>query len=368
MLDIDIEGCLGDFSYEVAFRTETGITALFGASGAGKTTVVRMLGGLARPARGRIVLDGRTVFDRERGIDVPARRRRIGHVFQEPRLFPHLSAGSNILYGRRFAARKASARAIDHVVGMLEIGHLLKRYPRNLSGGEQQRVAIGRALLSSPEALVMDEPLASLDTRRKNEILPFLERLRDEARMPIVYVSHSVDEVARLAQGMVVLSEGRVHATGPVEEVMTKLDLRPMTGRFEAGAILEGTLVAHEPESCLSRVEVGGQFVEIPAIDVEPGRRVRIRVRGRDVVLGLRPPEEIGVLNVLHGTVEEVVVETGTYAEVNVRIDGQRINARITRRSAGQLGLAPGKAVYVMIKTTALDRVGAARRETGSAG
>ena len=363
MLDIDIAGRQGAFDYEVAFRTDTGITALFGASGAGKTTVVRMLGGLAHPARGRIVLAGRTVFDRECGVDIPARRRRIGHVFQEPRLFPHLSVQSNLLYGRRFAARKASQQYIEHVVEMLEIGHLRGRYPRNLSGGEQQRVAIGRALLSSPEALVMDEPLASLDTHRKNEILPFLERLRDEARMPIVYVSHSVDEVARLAEGLVVLSGGRVHATGPVEDVLTKLDLRPMTGRFEAGAILEGRVTRHEPEFCLTRVEVGGQFLEVPEIELEPGQRVRIRIRARDVVLGLQPPAELSALNVLSGTVEEVQVEAGSYAEVNVRIDGQRINARITRRSAAQLALAPGRVVYAMIKTTALDRVAAARRE-----
>ncbi len=326
-LEVAAAGRIGSFALDVGFASEGGVTALFGQSGAGKTSVVNMIGGLLRPERGRIVVDGRLVFDSGRGIDLPAHRRRIGHVFQEGRLFPHLSVRHNLVYGRWFAGRRAgSGRAeagrFGEVVELLGIGHLLERRPRSLSGGEKQRVAIGRALLSEPAALVMDEPLAALDAPRKAEILPYLERLRDEARLPIVYVSHSIDEVARLARTMVLLSAGRVAAVGPVAEVMTRLDLRPLTGRFEAGVVLEATIVGHDDRYQLTVVALGDQQLTVPRLEDPAGRRVRLRIRARDVALATRRPEAISIQNVLRGRVAELGWQDGPFVEVNVELGG----------------------------------------------
>jgi molybdate transport system ATP-binding protein len=356
-LEVDVAGRVGSFGLAVRFVGDGGVTALFGQSGAGKTTVVNMIGGLVRPRRGRIVVGDQVVFDSARGIDVPAHRRRLGHVFQEGRLFPHLSVRHNLLYGRWFAKTAADPGRFEEIVELLGIAHLLGRRPRSLSGGEKQRVAIGRALLSEPAALVMDEPLASLDAPRKAEILPYLERLRRQARLPIVYVSHSIDEVARLASTMVLLSEGRVAAVGPVADVMTRLDLRPMTGRFEAGVVLEATVQRHDEAYQLTMVALGDQTLSVPHVEAQPGARVRLRIRARDVALATHPPAGISIQNVLRGTVVELRREEGPFAEVNVDVGGARLTARLTRRAADDLGLAPGRPVFALVKTIALDRV-----------
>jgi molybdate transport system ATP-binding protein len=217
MLSVDIEKQLGDFALKAAFEVAGGATALFGPSGAGKTSIIGMIAGLMRPDRGQIVLDGQTLFDAAMRIDVPACRRRIGCVFQEGRLFPHLSVRHNLDYGRWMSGIAEDARALDHVVDLLDIGHLLDRRPGKLSGGERQRVAVGRALLMRPRLLLLDEPLASLDAARKRDILPYLERLRDEARVPMIYVSHNAAEVKRIANHVVMLDDGRVTATGAVD-------------------------------------------------------------------------------------------------------------------------------------------------------
>ena len=262
-----------------------------------------------------------------------------------------------ILYGRWFARARPDPGRFDEIVELRGIDHLLARRPRSLSGGEKQRVAIGRALLSDPAALVMDEPLASLDAPRKAEILPYLERLRRQARLPIVYVSHSIDEVARLASTMVLLSEGRVAAVGPVAEVMTRLDLRPMTGRFEAGVVLEATVQRHDEAYQLTMVSLGDQTLSVPHLDAPFGARVRLRIRARDVALATQPPAGISIQNVLRGTVVELRREEGPFAEVNVDVGGARLTARLTRRAADDLGLAPGRPVFALVKTIALDRV-----------
>src|ERR671931_1108660 len=212
MLEVDIEHRLAEFELDIHFRSGRGLTALFGRSGAGKTSVVNAIAGLIRPQRGRIVVDGSVLVDTEKGLFAPTHRRRVGYVFQEGRLFPHLTVRHNLLFGRRFAPDTARSIGFDDVVELLGIGPLLDRRPGRLSGGEKQRVAIGRALLARPRLLLMDEPLASLDARRKDEILPYLERLRDQASVPIVYVSHSVAEVTRLATTIVLISDGRVRA------------------------------------------------------------------------------------------------------------------------------------------------------------
>jgi molybdate transport system ATP-binding protein len=221
MISVAVEKRLGDFSLDVRFESASRVIAVFGPSGSGKTTVVNMIAGLVRPDRGRIAVDDTVLFDRDAGIDLPAHRRRIGYVFQEGRLFPHLTVSANLDYGRRMSGLKADPAEASRVVGLLDIGHLLDRRPGKLSGGERQRVAIGRALLMRPRLLLLDEPLASLDTGRKREILPYLEKLRDEARVPMVYVSHHPGELRRIASTVVRLEAGRVAATGGPELLQT---------------------------------------------------------------------------------------------------------------------------------------------------
>ena len=363
MLEVDIAHRLAAFELDIHFRTGRGLTALFGRSGAGKTSVVNAIAGLIRPERGRIVVDGSVLIDTERGIRVPAHRRRVGYVFQEGRLFPHLTVRQNLLFGRWFARDSAPASCLDDVVDLLGIAPLLERRPGRLSGGEKQRVAIGRALLASPRLLLMDEPLAALDAGRKDEILPYLERLRDQASVPIVYVSHSVAEVTRLANTIVLISDGRVRAVGPVQEVMGRAELYPLAGRFEAGAILAVRVAAHDARWRLT--ELTGAFgkLMVPLLDAPIGTALRVRIRARDVILALTPPIGISALNVLAGRVEALVpIEEGAL-EVEVRLGGERLLARVTRRSGEALGLVPGRQVFAVIKTVAIDRRSLGRQD-----
>ncbi|MFD0935979.1 molybdenum ABC transporter ATP-binding protein, partial [Methylobacterium trifolii] len=227
-IEVDVALRRSGFSLDVAFTAGGGLTALFGRSGSGKTTVIDLIAGLARPDRGRIVVGGETLLDSARGLRLPVHRRRVGVVFQDARLLPHLSVRRNLGYGRYFSGARHDAAEFEAVTGMLVLGHLLDRQAAGLSGGERQRVAIGRALLAKPRLLLMDEPLAALDEARKAEILPYIERLRDEAGVPIVYVSHAVAEVARLANTVVVLEHGRVAAAGPAEAILRRADLVPV--------------------------------------------------------------------------------------------------------------------------------------------
>jgi len=363
VLEVDIAHRLAAFELDIHFRTGRGLTALFGRSGAGKTSVVNAIAGLIRPERGRIVVDGSVLIDTERGIRVPAHRRRVGYVFQEGRLFPHLTVRQNLLFGRWFARDSAPASCLDDVVDLLGIAPLLERRPGRLSGGEKQRVAIGRALLASPRLLLMDEPLAALDAGRKDEILPYLERLRDQASVPIVYVSHSVAEVTRLANTIVLISDGRVRAVGPVQEVMGRAELYPLAGRFEAGAVLAVRVAAHDARWRLT--ELTGAFgkLMVPLLDAPIGTALRVRIRARDVILALTPPIGISALNVLAGRVEALVpIEEGAL-EVELRLGGERLLARVTRRSGEALGLVPGRQVFAVIKTVAIDRRSLGRQD-----
>jgi len=357
MLEVDIEHRLSDFALDIHFQAGRGLTALFGRSGAGKTSVVNAVAGLLRPRRGRIVMDGSVLLETERGIQIPTHLRRVGYVFQEGRLFPHLTVRQNLLFGRWFApARERRAANLDVVVDLLGIAALLDRRPGRLSGGEKQRVAIGRALLASPRLLLMDEPLASLDARRKDEILPYLERLRDEATVPIVYVSHSIAEVTRLATRIVLISAGRVHAVGPVQEVMGRAELYPLAGRFEAGAVLGVRITAHDPRWNLTQLTGDFGNLTVPRLDAPVGAALRVRIRARDVILAVTRPTGISALNVLAAEVERLVpIEEGAL-EVQLRLGGECLLARVTRRSGAALGLAAGREVFAVIKTVAIDR------------
>src|SRR5947207_1213653 len=360
MLSVAVAHRLGDFLLDAAFESGGGLTALFGRSGSGKTSLVNAIAGLIRPSRGRIVVDGEVLTDTASGVFVPARRRHVGYVFQEGRLFPHLTVRQNLLYGRRFAPtsrRNGRGRAgeVEHVIELLGIGELLGRRPANLSGGEKQRVAIGRALLAQPRLLVMDGPLASLDEERKTEILPYIGRLGDEFAIPIVYVSHAIAEVTRLATTMVVMSEGRVAAVGPTAAIMGRIDLFPLTGRAEAGAILATRVAGHDPAFGLTVLRAAAGELRVPHLDLLVGAALRVRIRARDVMIALHPPEGLSALNVLPGTVAEIGRTDGPIVDIRLDCAGEALIVRLTRRSVETLGLAPGRPVYAVIKSIAFD-------------
>jgi molybdate transport system ATP-binding protein len=356
MLDVELEQRLGDFELNVAFRAEAPIVGLFGRSGSGKTSIVNALAGTTRPRRGRIVVNGETVFDSARNIDLPPERRRLGYVFQDALLFPHLKVGANLHYGYHRSAPATRSIEPDHVIELLGLRALLARYPDSLSGGEKQRVAIGRALLAQPRLLLMDEPLASLDMQRRDEVLRYIELLRDVMRMPIVYVSHSVAEITRLADMIVLLADGKTVAVGEVDAVMSRLDLRPMTGRYEAGAVIDTTVVAHDSPYGLTTLAFDGGELLVPSVEALMGERIRVRIRARDVSIALSRPIELSIVNVLAGTVAAIVDDNRTIVDVQLRIGSVLLLARITRRSLMKLGLAEGLAVYALIKAVSFDR------------
>jgi molybdate transport system ATP-binding protein len=369
MITVDVQHRLGSIELDVQFVSEGGVTALFGRSGAGKTSLVNIICGLIRPDRAHISLDGDILVDTKRHIFVARHRRRIGYIFQEGRLFPHLTVRQNLLYGWWFTPAAKRFGDFDQVVELLGIEHLLRRRPGLLSGGEKQRVAIGRALLASPKLLLMDEPLASLDDARKEEILPYLERLRDEIRMPIVYVSHSVPEVTRLATTMVVMVSGHVAAAGPTSQVMARLDLTPLAD-LEAGAVLEAEILSHDESFGLTLLRLGGGELRVPRLDEGLlGAKVRVHIRARDVMISTRAPEGLSALNVLRGVVTELGTGDGAIMDLRLDCGGEAILARLTRRSVETLGLVQGTPVYAVIKTVGFDRLTlgtAGRRPNGA--
>ena len=330
-----------------------GVTALFGHSGSGKTTLLRCLAGLERQGRGSLHFKGEVWQDSARGFFLPTHRRPLGYVFQEASLFPHLSVWKNLDYGRK-RANSGHKVSLDHAVELLGISHLLDRMPDRLSGGERQRVAIARALATCPRLLLMDEPLAALDLKRKNEILPYLERLRDDLEIPMFYVSHSPDEVARLADHIVLLAEGRVLAEGGLRETLARLDL-PTAFTEDAGVVIEAVVAEHDAAYHLTRLDFPGGSVVVARRPEGVGRRLRFRVHARDVSLTLARAEGTSIANLLPATVTEMA-DADTPAHVLVRLDagGTPIIARITRRSLDHLGVMPGKPLWAQIKAVAL--------------
>ncbi len=351
--NIALRHSFGAFVIDVDFPLAAhGVTALFGPSGAGKSTILNAIAGLMRPHMGRITFNDETLLDTANNIVLPARARRIGVVFQEARLFPNISVRANLLYGWRRAEMKASAGQIDALISLLGLKALLERRPRTLSGGEKNRVALARALLASPRALLLDEPLAALDAARKAEILPFLERLAREANIPMLYVSHSLDEVARLADRMIVLSEGHVKAEGSVFDVMTRLDLFTGKDRLLPGAVLEAAIVEHDEPHALTVLSFAGGRLIVPRLTRgQHGDKIRIRVDAEDVMLALAEPKEVSANNVLPAIVAAIRANDDAYADVQLALGEARMIARITRRSAERLKLAPGTKVFALIKS-----------------
>ncbi len=366
MIEVDVTHRLGSFALDAKFSANGRFIALFGHSGSGKTSLINIIAGLVRPEHARVVIEGRTLADTARGLHLAPHRRRLGAVFQEGRLFPHLSVRQNLLYGAWFAGSPLRQARLSKVAALLGIEALLDRYPSRLSGGEKQRVAIGRALLASPELLLMDEPLAALDEPRKQEIIPYLERLRDEERIPIVYVSHSVAEVSRLSDTLVILESGKVRAAGPTIELMQRLDLIPSAGDDEAGAVIEAVIESHDLAYGLTALRSRAGLWRVPHMDVEPGRAVRMRIRARDVLVALQHAQDMSALNVIAAVVSEIGSTDGTNVEIKLDCSGEALVARLTRYSADRLSLRIGTAVFAIVKSVSLDRtsLGATPRDT----
>jgi molybdate transport system ATP-binding protein len=344
-----------DFRLTVDLRLPgRGVTGLFGHSGSGKTTLLRAIAGLERRGRGFVSVNGEVWQDDERGLFLPAHRRSLGHVFQEANLFPHLTLRQNLEYGYQRIAVESRRIPFDQAVSLLGLESLLSRRPDQVSGGERQRAAIARALLTSPGLLLMDEPLSSLDMPRKKEILPYLERLHRELESPILYVSHSPDEVARLCDHLVVLEDGRVLAEGPLQETIARLDL-PMGSAEDAGVVVDTVIAGHDGEDHLTRLAFTGGSLLVPERREPAGSPVRCRIHARDVSLALSRPVDTSILNIIAARVVEVG-ETQSPAHVMVRLDvtGVPLLARITRRSREGLGVKPGLRVWAQIKSVAL--------------
>jgi molybdate transport system ATP-binding protein len=353
---VDIRHRLGTLALEASFESAGRLTALFGPSGSGKTSLVNIIGGLIRPDAGRVTVDGRTLVDRDKRVFVPKHRRRIGYVFQDARLFPHLTVRQNLSYGRFFTPAAERYADFGGVVELLGIAPLLDRRPNLLSGGEKQRVAIGRALVASPKLLLMDEPLASLDEGRKAEILPYLERLRDETKVPIVYVSHSLAEVARLATDVVMLSAGKVTAHGAMRDILGRLDLLPEDERSEGGAVIEAIVSRHNDAAGLtSLTSPAGEWLA-PRIDAAIGSRLRLRIRARDVMIATERPRGVSALNIMPGVVRSVDSGSDQDAQVSIDCNGDRIVARITPHSVQALQLAPEREVFAIVKAVTFDK------------
>jgi molybdate transport system ATP-binding protein len=363
MIEVAVEKRLGDFQLRARFSAPSaGIIALYGPSGSGKTTLVNAIAGLVTPDRGQIAIEGETLYSSVDGIDLPPQRRRVGYVFQEARLFPHFSVRGNLGYGMRRGAGDAAAPGLDAVAKLLGLEALLDRRPGDLSGGEKQRVAIGRALLSGPRILLMDEPLASLDEARKAEIMPFIERLHDELKIPIVYVSHDMDENVRLADTLVLMDSGNVAAVGPVEELTSRLDLRALTGRYDAGAVIRATVAGHDLNFGLSELAFPGGRLKVARLGLPLGTPVRARIRANDVALATAKPEHISIRNILPATVIEIAADPENAHVVDVRVrvgtpdKGVILWSRVTLRASRELELALDKPVFAMVKAVALDR------------
>lgn len=352
-IEVALRHSFPGFALDVDFRAGRGVTAIFGPSGSGKTTIVNAIAGLFRPKQGRIVMDGGVALDTARGVFIPARARRAGYVFQDARLFPHMTVENNLRFGWRRAARRASEAEVEHVVDLLGLSPLLRRYPRALSGGEKGRVALGRALLSGPEILLLDEPLAALDVGRRSEILPYFERLRDETALPIIYVSHAVDEVARLADEVVVLADGRVAAQGPVFDLLTRIE--GGLGIDPVGAVIDARVAEHRAGDGLSALDFDGGTLLVARIPRQAGRRVRVRMRAEDILIALEEPKAISANNVLAALVVGVHMRRGSQADVQLACGATRLVARITRASAERLALEPGARVFAIVKSVIVD-------------
>ena len=362
-LSVDLHHQLGAFALDVTLTAPIGVTGIIGPSGAGKSMLLKMIAGLERPARGNIFLDGDILNDTTGRVFVPAEKRRIGYVFQDALLFPHLSVEENLDYG---AKRRGETGIVsrDDVIALLGLEALVARRPHHLSGGEAQRVAIGRALLSNPRMLLMDEPLASLDPRRRRQIMPFIEALHQNLDLPIIYVSHNVDEITRLADRVVVMNDGKVSASGNVAEVlnrpaMQRLILGGEGGDSDPAMIVEATVATHDTSRHTSRLELDGTSLNLPILEVPTGQMVRLRIHARDVAIATSPPAGISIQNIIETRITEIVPAEAGQVDVMMALSGShQLKARITERACESLSLKVGMQVWALIKSVALSDSG----------
>jgi molybdate transport system ATP-binding protein len=354
MLSVAVKKLRGSFSLNATFELPTpGVVALFGRSGSGKSTLINLIAGLLDADAGRVALDDLVWLDTERRLNVLPERRRIGYVFQDARLFPHLSVEGNLRYGESRAAAR-SFISLDTVAGLLDLGSLMERRTHQLSGGERQRVAIGRALLCQPDLLLLDEPLASLDAARREEVLPYLENLRDQLAVPMVYVSHDFDEVLRLATYIVLMEQGRTIAQGEVGEMSLNEDLRSIIGADAVGAIIDGTVLGVDESSGLTRVSAGRGELRVQAPHLTAGATMRIQLLARDLIVATQPPQNLSVRNTLSGVVASLSRDDADSELVAIDIGGTLIMARVTTAAARDLRLAPGLPVWALVKSVSL--------------
>ena len=356
MFEVAITRRQGDFMLDASFAAPGGVTALFGRSGCGKSSIIKAMAGLIPPDAGRVVVGGEVLFDRAAGVDVPVHRRRLGLVFQDARLFPHLSVRQNLLYGERFAPETPKgAPGLPEIADLLGLTALLDRQPGTLSGGEKGRVAIGRALLSRPRALLMDEPLAALDAPRRAEILGYLERLRDRLELPILYVSHALPEVIRLAQTLILLADGRVALAGPLDGVLTDPAAARVLGPRDMGAVVAAQVLRHEADGLTSLSALGATLL-VPRVAAAPGSAIRLRILAQDVMLALHPLQQVSALNQVAGVIEDLRPGDGPGVLVRIKTPGGPLLARITARSAAGLSLRQGQSVHAVLKAVSVAR------------
>jgi molybdate transport system ATP-binding protein len=359
-LSVAIRHRLGTFELDTAFESQGRLTAIFGASGSGKTSVINAIAGLIRPNFGRIVIDGTVLTDTDTDFAIPVHKRSIGYVFQDARLFPHLSVQQNLGYGRWFTPMGKRYADMAQVLALLDISPLLDRKPHQLSGGEKQRVALGRSLLQSPRLLLMDEPLASLDQTRKLEIMPYIERLRDELQIPIVYVSHSVAEVARLATDIAAMANGRVTAFGAAEDMVPRLSAEAGDGTGTESALLNMTVMSYDPSLDLTRLSSAAGEASIPGPAAAMGQVVRLRIHARDVIIATEKPKGLSALNILSGKIVRIDAQPGAAVLVTIDCSGSMILARITKHSRAALALQPELHVHAVVKSMAVETPGPA--------
>jgi molybdate transport system ATP-binding protein len=357
MIDMRLKLSYSGFALDVDLQLPgRGVTALYGHSGSGKTTCLRCIAGLERAQQGFIRVNGEVWQDSDKKIFVPPHKRALGYVFQEASLFPHLSVLANLEFGLNRIPKQLRRVDMDHATELLGIGHLLERHPQHLSGGERQRVGIARALLTSPKLLLMDEPLAALDSQRKNEILPYLQRLHDELDIPVLYVSHSQDEVARLADHIVLLSEGKALASGPIGATLARLDL-PLALGDDAGVVIEGHVSAYDSHYQLLTLQLPNTDlgIRVAHSPMPLGQALRCKVHARDVSLSLRSIEQSSILNRLPVTViSEIGADNAAHVLIRLNAAGTPLLSRITRYSRDQLGLHPGQQLWAQIKAVAV--------------
>ncbi len=354
MLEVNVTLKRGDFELQMKFAALSGsVIALFGPSGCGKTTTANLIAGLLNPDEGRIAIDDRVLFDSAQRINIPAEQRGIGYVFQNSRLFPHLSVLRNLQYGLR---RTHAARFIDaeSVIKLLDLQSLLARYPRQLSGGEQQRVAIGRALLSQPMLLLLDEPLSSLDMARRNEVLPYLERLRDSLKISMLYVSHQFDEVLRLATHVVLMNKGQCIAQGPLNQLSLQPELRILLNEEAIGAIIDSKVVSIDADNGMAQLNLGNGTINIDASGLAVNQRVRVQLLARDLILSLYAPSGLSIRNKLVGVITQLSDDSSQTTLVHVDVGNTIVMARITQSAARELELKAGTSIWVLVKAVTL--------------